>query len=208
MIVASFYAPRFEKWDGCDYDQLLLLLDKSCKKLGLEHVVISDEIRPEPLKTIKFDLPENLMQAIISGQGKFLDRTPGEILLVGADCLLTKRFYVKGMSNIDLVITTDDEFSDCRMNTGMIWCQDGPTCAPIWHEALRARPDKWGDDQTCLYSAIKNSNLIIAEVECNKYNKAPESISDNANLATVIHFRGGNRKKFMHKWAERHLDIN
>ena len=51
MIVASFFAPRFEKYKNVDYDELEILLDKSCKKLNLEHYVISDNFRPKPLKS-------------------------------------------------------------------------------------------------------------------------------------------------------------
>lgn len=203
MIVASFFAPRYEKWPGCDYDRLLLLLDASCRRLGLRHVVISDGPRPVPVETMVFDLPENLMQALLDGQRQFLAATPGPALLVGADCLLTRdpRPFLTG----DMVITIGP-FSDCEMNTGAIWCADGPTCAPVWAAALDDNPVEWGEDQTTLYAAIQESGLKIERLRCEEYNWAPRSVDDDAGPPTVVHFRG-RRKAFMAEWAARHLSI-
>lgn len=198
MIVASFYASRFEKWD-CDYDKLLLLLDKSCKKLGLKHYCISDS--PRTVDTFQCSLPENLMEAILDGQRQFLERSRGQVLLVGADCLIREVFEIE---TPHMVITTHDGFSDCRMNTGAIWCC-GKECAPIWQQALKYNLKDWGDDQIGLYRAVCNSNLVIEEVPCEQYNWAPEDVDDPCPSA-VIHFRGS-RKQFMPEWAEKHLGI-
>lgn len=204
MIVASFYAPRFEKWPGVDYDALLQLVDRSCRRVGLEHVVISDGERPVPLKTAPFDLPENLMQAILDGQRQFLAATPGPVLLIGADCLVTRdpRRFLAG----DLTITTSPTFSDCEMNTGAIWCDDGPRCAPIWQAALDRNPREWGEDQTALYAAIQASGLHVERLRAEDHNWAPRDASDPAGLPTIVHFRG-RRKAFMAEWAQRHLGL-
>src|SRR5690349_17128798 len=131
MIVASFYAPRFEKWKGCDYDELLLLVDKSCRKFGLNHIVISDATRPN-LETFICDLPENLMQAILCGQMRILEKAKESVLLIGADCVLTR--FVSDFDS-DIAITLGP-FSDCEMNTGMIWCGNTKFCAEVWKIAL------------------------------------------------------------------------
>ena len=202
MIVASFFAPREDRW-GCDYDRLLMLLDASCKRFGLQHVVISDEPRPAPLETAQFALPANLMQALLFGQFLFLNSTPGPVLFVGADCLIVKdpRPVLAG----DLTVTIGP-FSDCEMNTGAIWCADGPTCAPIWKAALESKPEKWGQDQTSLYAAVQACELGVGRVRCEDHNWAPDSAGDDAGLPTVAHFRG-RRKAFMEDWAKRHLGI-
>lgn len=203
LVVASFYAPRFDKWPGCNYDELLLLLDASCRRLGLRHVVISDGPRPVPLETALVDLPANLMQAILAGQMQFLAATPGPVLLVGADCLLTRdpRPYLVN----DIAITVG-RFADCRMNTGAIWIADGPRCAQPWRVAYGRRPMQWGEDQTFLYKAIQDSGLAVTEMRCEDHNAAPDNVFDPAGMPTVIHFRGV-RKKWMAAWASRHLGL-
>lgn len=207
MIVASFFAPRPPQsgvaWSGTDYDALCRLLDASCRKFGLRHVVISDRARPEPLTTFRCDLPENLMLALLDGQRQFLAATREPVLLVGADCLLTRdpRPYF-----LDDIAVTIGPFSDCPMNTGAIFCADGPTCAPIWAAALARQPKEWGDDQRALYAAVKESGLAVAELACRDHNWAPEAVGDDAGLPTVVHFRG-RRKAWMADWAARHLGL-
>ncbi len=202
MIVASIFAPRYEQWPGCDYDALLQLLDVSCRRLGLRHVVISDATRPG-LETAVFDLPQDLMPMLLDGQRQFLAATPGPVLLVGADCLLTAdpRPVLSG----DLTITIGP-FLDCAMNTGAIWCADGPTAAPVWQSALDRRPDAWGDDQRALYAAVLASGLVVTDVRCEDHNWAPDDAFDTAGMPTVVHFRGP-RKSWMADWARRHMGL-
>jgi len=203
MIIASFFAPREDRW-GCDYDALLMLLDASCRRFGLRHIVISDSERPAPLETARFDLPSNLMQALLDGQRQFLAATPGPVLLVGADCLLTRdpRPYLAG----DITITTSPTFSDCEMNTGAIWCADGPACAPVWEAAVDWRPTEWGDDQTSLYACVRASGLDVRRIRAEDGNWAPANVDDPAGMPVVVHFRG-RRKAWMADWAERHLGL-
>lgn len=198
MIVASFYAPRFEKWKDCDYDELLILVDKSCKKVGLNHIVISDSPRPN-LETFITDLPANLMQAILYGQMKILEKAKESVLLIGADCVLTR--YISNFDS-DIAITLGP-FSDCEMNTGMIWCGNTKLCAKVWKSALDLNPSEWGEDQTCLYESVLDfePSLKITRLKCEEYNWAPNHVNDNAGMPAVVHFRG-NRKRYMKQWCE------
>ena len=206
MIVASFFAPRYEKYEGVDYDELLFLLDKSCKKLDFKHIVISDEPRPKPLYTYLTYLPQNLMQAIVYGQMKLLSEAREPVLLLGADCLLTRdpRPYFLG----DLTITLSDTFSDCKMNTGAVFVKEPKLCSEIWADAYCLKPKEWGEDQIFLYKAIRESSDVdIQELRCEDHNWAPRNLDDNANFPTVVHFRG-KRKEFMKDWANKYLNIN
>jgi hypothetical protein len=206
MIVASFFAPRFEKYENCNYDELAMLLDKSCKKLGLDHYVISDNFRPKPLKTFVTKLPENLMQAILYGQMRFMEWCKEPILFTGCDCLITRAQGLNSDSIQDIAITTSKEFSDCEMNTGAVWIRSGEVVIPTWKAALETEPKEWGDDQTSLYEAILESNLNVLKLRCEDHNWAPKNINDNANMPTVVHFRG-KRKKFMKEWGEKYLNL-
>lgn len=204
VIVASFFAPREDRW-GCDYVALLRLLDASCKRFDLRHMVISDD-GGLGVDTFLCRLPENLMAAILEGQRQFLACANDPVLFVGADCLITKDPKHLPSNDADIAITTSDTFSDCRMNTGAIWCTDGPTCAPVWQAALDRGPMSWGDDQTALYAAIRGSHLTVEELACPEHNWAPRNVEDEAGMPTVVHFRG-QRKSFMAEWARRHIGI-
>ncbi len=202
MIVATFFAPRFDKW-GCDYIELLKITQASCDHFNVRHVVISD--RQLPFDTFICDLPENLMLAILDGQRQFLEATDDEVLLTGADCVLaqTPRGRLEGH---DMAITIGP-FADCEMNTGAIWCASGKRCAPVWKKALDKRPQEWGDDQTSLYAAVKESNLSVLRHRCETHNWKPGSVQDSAGLPVVAHFRG-RAKKYMKQWAWLHLGLN
>lgn len=202
MIVASFYAPRHEKWPGCDYDALLRLLDASCRRFGLDHWVISDQPRPG-LQTFQCKMPENLMQAILDGQRQFLSHASGPVLLVGADCLITRDPRPLDLADITVTI---GPFADCEMNTGAIWCRSGAATHHVWQAALDTNPTEWGEDQTSLHAAIQASGLIVMKVRCEDHNWAPEAIEDPAGMPTVAHFRG-QRKAWMAEWARRHLSL-
>ncbi len=205
MIVVSFYAPRFEKYEGVDYDELLFLLDKSCKRLDFKHMVISDKVRPKPLNTYLTYLPENLMEAFFYGQGRLLFEIKEPVLFVGADCLLTRDprpFFLN-----DLTITTSDYFSDCKMNTGAIFVKETYLCAEIWEKIYESKPKEWGDDQIYLYKELKKSKLKITKIPCEEHNWAPRDIDDDANMPTVVHFRG-RRKRFMKEWAKKYLNLD
>ncbi|MGE0722809.1 MAG: hypothetical protein AB7O45_00465 [Alphaproteobacteria bacterium] len=207
MIVASIYAPRYEKWPGCDYDALLMVVEASCRRVGLRHVVISDSPRPAPLETAIFDLPKDpkdLMILLLDGQRQFLAATPGPVFFLGADCVLTRdpRPFLQGDMTINI-----GPWTPTPLNTGAVWCADGPTCAPVWADALARNPVHWGDDLICLYAAIQASGLHVGRVRAEEHDWAPESVDDPAGMPTVAHFRG-KRKSLMAPWAKRHLGID
>lgn len=200
MIVASFYAPREDRYPGVDYDTLLPLLDASCRRVGVEHWVISDQKRPG-LKTFQCKLPENLMLATLDGQRQFLECAHEPVMFTGADCILTRdpRRILAG----DMTVTLGP-FSDCEMNTGAVWVDDGQKCAAIWADAIARGPSAWGDDQTMLYAAIQASGIDWRAVRCEDHNWAPDHADDDAGMPTVVHFRG-KRKTFMAAWAARFI---
>lgn len=202
MIVASFFAPREDKW-GADYMALLALLDASCRRLGLRHVCISD--RPlGAVDALQCRLPDNLMLALLDGQRQCLEWVQGPVLFVGADCLVTRD--PREVGGGDLTITTSAAFSDCAMNSGAIWCRRPAACAPVWRAAVDAGPVEWGQDQTALYAAIQASGVAWDEVPAETHNWAPSGPSDDAGMPVVAHFRG-RRKAFMPEWAARHLGV-
>ncbi len=200
-VVASFFAPRYDKW-GCDYDKLLHLLDASCRRLALRHMVISDKPRPG-LETALFDLPDNLMMALLDGQRQFLECVEGPVLFVGADSLITRDPFAIA-PDCQLALTFGP-FTDCPMNNGFMLCRDIAACAVAWADAIALGPKNWGDDQRCQLAAFEASGLRIARLRCEDQNWAPENVTD-ACKPTVVHFRG-HRKDWMPQWAQRHMGI-
>lgn len=201
MIVASFFAPREDRW-GVDYIPLLRLLDASCRRFGLDHVCISDRDL-KAVDTLVCKLPNNLMLALLDGQRQCLEWAQEPILFVGADCLIAKD--PRTINGGDLTITIGP-FADCEMNTGAIWCHNPARCVPIWRAAVDSKPTEWGEDQTALYEAVKASGASVNRVPCESHNWAPDNEDDSASMPTVVHFRG-NRKRFMAQWARRWMDL-
>lgn len=216
MIVASFFAPRFEKWPGCDYVDCLKLLQASCDKLGLRHVLISDR-HFDGFDTFVQPLPVNLMRAFLEGQRNFVAQLDGPALLVGADCLLTK-------SPLGVIDGRDAAFTvyprrTNAINNGAVWVA-GPHCAKIWDKAIEFNPVQWGDDQRSQEEALapipdrikkpwdsERLGLKIRFLPCEQYNWFPDTLDDDGNMATVVHFKGNKRKKLMRPWAEKYLGI-
>jgi hypothetical protein len=147
------------------------------------------------------------MQAILYGQMKVLSEAKEPVLFTGADCLLTHDPRSIFEDDFDLGITTSDTFLDCKMNTGAIFVKHPRLCFDTWAKAYLMMPKEWGEDQVYLYKSIRESNLKIKEFSCEDHNWAPKSLDDDANLSTIVHFRG-KRKSFMKSWANKYLGIN
>jgi hypothetical protein len=215
MLVASFYSPRQKdeaKWNKpwkIDYDELLMLVEASCRRFKVQHLVISDKARPLPLMTYFAKLDdENLVKSFVLGQKQLLDFAREPVLFIGADCLLTKdpRTWTK---DSDLAITLGP-FADCEMNMGAVWCNNPYKCARIWERAFcEKKLVSWGDDQRAVYSAIleaeERGEVRVNRLQCEQHNWAPDSLEDDCK-PTVVHFRGS-RKKFMLEWAKKHLNL-
>jgi hypothetical protein len=90
VIVASFYAPRPEHPRWRDYLPSLALLQRSCDRLGLRHVIIGDA-PVDGFDVFETTLPRDLMPAILKGQADAIEFFKDDLLLVGADCVVASR---------------------------------------------------------------------------------------------------------------------
>ena len=207
MNIVSFYAPRPDHPFFQDYTPFLAILRQSCVRFGHRHLVLTDDagIGDDAYVT---PLPASLMRAVTAAQLAYLADpvhafTP--TLLTGADCVLVQdpaRFGAE-CGDADIVITTDDRFRDCRMNTGAIYIPRPALLAPVWADTLAEMGDAWGDDQTGLYAAILASGLRVRELPCDPFNLAPETPSEDCSRGVVLHFRGPRKnwmRDYCHKW--------
>lgn len=211
MNVVSFFAPRPEHPFFRDYTPFLDLLRLSCERFGHQHLVLTDD------PTVGDDayvapLPRSLMKATIAAQLAYLDdpqfaNVP--TMFTGADCVLARDPTQIDTRGVELVITTDDRFQDCRMNCGAIFIPRPKAVRWVWREALKRCGDDWGDDQTSLYSVIdemRHNWLHVRELPCDPYNLAPDHPGDDCTRGTVLHFRGP-RKDWMESYCQHWLGL-
>lgn len=213
LHIVSFFAPRPDHAFFQDYTPFLALLRESCARHGVTHRVLTDD--PAVAEDAYFTaLPRSLMRAFVTAQFAWLSdpanaETP--TLFVGADCVLgcNPTVFAEQCGDHDMVITVCDDFQDCRMNTGAIYCPRPALLASIWAEALGHVGEDWGTDQTAIYRAITRAQkrgLRVCELPVDPYNLAPEHPSDDCTRGAVIHFRGA-RKRWMIDYCHKHLGL-
>lgn len=202
LTVGSFYAHRED--NGTNYIKCLRLLDESCKRLEIPHVVITDHDLPSDLTAFRTALPDNLMQALLTGYARLREATEGRLFLTGADCILTRNPFDYG-DKCDAAFSFGP-YKDCILNTGAQWLNT-PLSATLYGEALERMPLEWGDDQRALWQAVQHTNLHIRPLDAFEHNRPPISADDTLAPATVVHFRG-ERKSWMRPWWAKYLREN
>lgn len=217
MNIVSFFAPRFAAdHQGVveDYLAMLAILEESCARLGLRHIVITDGTIDLDHAVFRPPLPDNLMQATLAGQLAYLkdalfDR---DTAFVDADCLVARNPGSLFVDRFDMALT------------GRYWGK-GPALAPINNGAMyvrRASRDRcvtfferaaavcgpeWGADQWAIAETCEpmpdapttkeRSGALIRFLKLYPWNYPPRTIDDAGALdAVVLHFKGA-RKSFM-----------
>lgn len=216
MIVASFFAPRPQHPRWRDYLPSLRLLDASCRRIGLPHVVLGDAPLPG-LDVLQMDgLTSELMPAILDGQRRAIEALDDDLLLVGADCVIAKD--PRGaLDGADMAVTIGD-FADCALNTGAIWIgrRARDVAAAMWARALVRMGHGWGDDQLAIAAEVaplclppataERHGIRVRFLDVDPWNLAPAGPADDASRAVVLHFRGA-RKDWAPAWCSRFLGL-
>lgn len=206
MRVVSFFCPRPEHPLFQDYAPFLDLLRLSCERYGCEHRVLTDDPTIEDGYLV--DVPRPLMPAYHAAMLQYMrDPANAEMptLFTGADCVLgaDPACFDRGA---DIVVTVDDRFTDCRINTGAVYVPRPGAVAHVWADALARCGEGWGDDQRAFRDALAAATgLSVAELPCDGYNQAPDHPDHNIQAA-VIHFRGP-RKAWMDYYCWRWLGL-
>jgi hypothetical protein len=219
VIVASFFAPRPEHPRWRDYLPSLRLLQASCDRLGLQHVVLGDT-RLEGFDVLTSPLPRDLMPAFLEAQRHGIETLDDDILLVGADCVIG-RDPSAPFAAASLTVTLGD-FWDCRMNTGAIWVRRDAreAAAELWTRALDGMGLAWGDDQLALADQVgplpnlwrlptieDRLGLSVQFLPVDPWNLAPDNEAHDCSHGVVLHFRG-NRKEWSGRWCRRFLGFD
>ena len=226
MIVASFWVDRpFEFPNAADYPAMLRILQRSCDRLGLRHVVLTDRatissgLWPSAydgasIEPIALDLPVPLMKAVTTAQAKWLYQPEARkepTLFVGADCILLRE---PTMPRAHMAVTYRNPTARYPINTGSILiAQPHKRVRGLFNEIANACGETWCDDQRAIQAALdpmpatfgnyNRAGLHVAFRPMFPFNHLPASVDDPATGAEMVHFRGKARKQFLFDWAKR-----
>lgn len=229
MIVASFWVHRpIEHPTAFDYPVLLRILQASCDRLGVRHVVLTDEATmasgrwPDGIEAWPSELPAPLMQAATRAQANYLTSTPqADVLFCGADCILLRDPVKHLAQGTDLSLTYRTPTARYPINNGfMLVARNSVAKAAALYRRVADRCGAtWCDDQRSLTAELspmpawcgtyERAGLRVCFLPMRPFNNLPRSLDDPAKGVTMLHFRGKQhstgktRKEFMVEWAKR-----
>ncbi len=226
MKVCSFWVLRPDEHpeaEARNYPGMLRILDRSCARLGLRHLVLTDQetaashLWPAGVDRWVTSLPKPLMQAATEAQASWLENNQeDDTLFVGADCIILAdpaRFY---KPRPGLSVTYRDRKSRYPINTGAQFIRKHSVSkvAALYRRVADRCGTKWCDDQRALIEELEPMPLFhglytrqgveVAFLPMKRFNDLPRSIDDRRSGAMLLHFRGKGRKQFFFDWAERH----
>lgn len=226
LVVASFWVHRPEDFpDAADYIGMLKILDASCRRLGYDHVVLTDHasqhrLADEGLGYFAADLPRNLLQAATESHACWMASPLSEgvdTLFVGADCIILKDFRSM-LEPADFTIILF-EHKTLWIMTGFMHIPaasrdklarayrkvaddtqplDARTCDDMmaWERYLKPKPATFGVHQR----AGLNVNFVPEPI----WNGRPTSEHAPFRKSLLLHFRGADSKPLFFDWARRY----
>jgi len=221
--VVSFWVLRPQEHpeaEARNYPGMLQVLQRSCDRLGLRHVVLTDNktqassLWPTGVQSWATTLPEPLMQACTEGQARYLESQPkSDTLFVGADCIFIGdplRFYPRAP---DLCVTYRSPDARYPINTGAQLVRSLDKTAPLFRRIADRCGTTWCDDQRAIRAELEpmppvvgiynRAGISVAFLPMARLNVVPKSIDDPCRGACMLHFRGKGRKQFFFDWAAR-----
>lgn len=225
MIIASFWVYRPEQFPfAADYPAMLRILQRSCDRLGLHHVCLTDQttaqLRLWPAGVEAWAMPQlpvPLMNACTEIQARFLESfymEKEDVLFVGADCIMIKP--PRYPATPDLCVTYRKADSKYPINTGAVLARsrNREKVAAFFRGVANACGPVWCDDQRAMRAALEpmpkahgifeRAGLKVGFMTMTPYNVLPRSAEDPASHAFMVHFRGKARKQLLFEWAARH----
>lgn len=222
LYAASFYVHRPDDYPAAaDYPAMLQVLQRSCDRVGVRHVVLTDAASiakvPTGITMAPLDLPRSLMKATTKAHADFLEFFPvdGDVLFIGADSIFVKdprRFYPK---DADLCVTLRPGHSRYPINNGamLVRREARDRVAPLYRKVADACGERWGDDQRGIADALEplpkafgvaeRAGLTVRFLPMSPFNAVPQDARDPASGAVMLHFRGRKHKPKFFSWAAR-----
>lgn len=232
ITIASYYSPRPDEYGAraTSYDEAIAILEASCARLGLKHVLITEsgnaDLVPECVTRDRVyeiggtqDL--KLMQAIIAGQLAYIKGvgTGDGTIFVGVDCMfLRDPAPVFDNGDWDVSVTVGP-YSPGGLNNGAVFLPKGKQdqAAAFYALALANCPEEWPGDQTAILrvcsplrrpGAVEDRHGVkVRYLSMDDWNLPPASLDDpGIPRATMLHFKGA-RKEFMAAAAEQWIGM-
>lgn len=224
LVVCSFFVERIADYpDAVDYIPLLKALDRSCRRLGFDHVVLTDnktapQIAGAGMLAFPTDLPRNLAMALTEAQARWLDPLGYDTLFVGADCLI-RRDFREHLPVADLSIILRPGHKRHRINNGFMFVPAASVAsvAPLFRRIANDTGNSFNkcNDMEAVeralspmptdYCLTERAGLTVNFLPMEIWNAGPRKVDDAAEQAHVLHFRGKVRKAVMIDWAKRWL---
>ena len=231
IVAASYLSPRpATHGDKANsYTIPVLLVEAACKRLGIQHVVITErdsELPPGLSFVYEVDGTKDmsLMKAILAGQADYL-RTNGVAnegtIMIGADVLFCRDpREVFGGGDWDIGLSVGP-YVPGGLSNGTVYLAPGrrPGMAHEFYKAaLAVCGDEWGEDQEAIRRTalplvkpgviVERDGFKLRFLDQTTHDAPPHSAGDGALAKTsiAVHFKG-NRKDFMAEWARLHLGI-
>lgn len=230
LTVASFWVHRpIEHPNAFDYPVLLCILQASCDRLGIRHVVLTDHATlasdrwPAGIEGWASDLPQPLMQATTSAQANFLATGPEtDVLFCGADCVLLANPMKRLPIEPALCLSYRHPNANYPVNNGFMLARRHSMAkvAALYRRIADRCGAKWCDDQRSIRAELEpmppacgtyeRAGMSIAFVPMRRFNHLPKTVDDPATGTTMLHFRGKqhatgqHRKDLMVAWAKLH----
>lgn len=223
-VVCSFYVERKEKALRQDcgpikepppsrerYLAMLKVLDASCRRYSLEHVVLTDCITADAiaeagLVPFMVDLPRNLMQATTEVHARWLasPHSAGcNTTFVGADCIIQHDFRPHVPAS-DLAVAFMRGHKKWRINNGFmhIPAASRERVAPIFRLIADDTGPVMCEDMIAVERALSPLPLIegvferrgikVALLPLHRFNLSPHYMPEaDITGAYVLHFMGG-----------------
>lgn len=223
MNIVSFLAPRRDhgRWNDYYFD-LVAILDRSCRRLGLRHVVLTDDPNlPTAAEKFVAKLPDNLMKAVTTVQWEWLARGDWQGMdtcLVGVDCIVLQDPTPHLAGRHDLGVTYRGPDAKYPINTGLIHIEIAARdrAEPLFRRVMEITGKNWCADQKAIQEALAplpkkrgiydRAGMKVEFLPMDLFNGQPETAHDPMRNWVMLHFRGKElRKQKMIEWADRWL---
>lgn len=224
MIVASFWVHRPDEFpNAANYPAMLSILQTSCDRLGLKHVVLTDratlqgKLWPAGVQGWSLKLPQPLMKAVTRAQADWLYTDMGRTtrtLFVGADCIMLAP-PPDNLHPAHVAVTYRHAAARYPINTGAIYVmRPHKRVRGLFNRIAETCGGTWCDDQRAIRAALdpmppqcgrfQRAGLEVDFMPMFPFNHLPRDLDDPARGAIMVHFRGKARKDFLFAWAKRH----
>lgn len=227
ITICSFWVLRPEQHpeaEARDYPGMLRILQKSCDRLGLCHMVLTDPetsmspLWPDDVEPWQTLLPAPLMQATTEAHARYLETMPAtDTLFVGADCIMLDDPSRRFPSAPDLCVTArvpTDRLDAINNGAMLVRRRAIDKTAALYRRVADRCGTVWCDDQKALVGELspvpqrpctaERAGLLVGFLPMKPFNQAPRSADDPCQGAVMLHFSGHRRKRLLFAWAKYH----